>query len=239
LDSEAAIVAFEGRPLVIFESGPLLHDLLRVLTRRDVDSQSLKNVLDTLSDDQDRDQWTTWLSTYRAPDELAERATAVIEMVEAIDSSNRAEVAAVRRIDRFSYPLSVAGMVLAVLASGHLLKSIPSRDPQLAAGQTPQLTRFVLTSAALVFSLSALDLIWTILAAQAGQIRELNPLGQGLIEDPASLVAFKLSATLISCALLVALRRHHSAQIASWWLCLVCTMLTFRWLMFNSMFMGT
>lgn len=31
---------------------------------------------------------------------------------------------------------------------------------------------------------------------------------------------------------------HRPAQTASWWMCLVCTVLTFRWLTFNSLMMG-
>jgi hypothetical protein len=37
----------------------------------------------------------------------------------------------------------------------------------------------------------------------------------------------------------VLLRRHYIARLAAWWLCLACTILTFRWLMFNSMFLGS
>jgi hypothetical protein len=49
---------------------------------------------------------------------------------------------------------------------------------------------------------------------------------------------FKATATLLSCSLLLFLRRHPRAQLASWWLCLVCTLLTFRWLVLNSMFVA-
>jgi len=69
-------------------------------------------------------------------------------------------------------------------------------------------------------------------------MRELNPLASRLISDPEALVAFKVVATLLGCGVLFALRRHSRAQLASWWMCLVCTMLTFRWLMFNSMFIA-
>jgi hypothetical protein len=42
--------------------------------------------------------------------------------------------------------------------------------------------------------------------------------------------------TIASCALLVALRKHHRAQVAAWWVCLILTVLTFRWLVLNSLF---
>ena len=34
------------------------------------------------------------------------------------------------------------------------------------------------------------------------------------------------------------LRKHYPARLASWWLCLLCTILTFRWLTFNALFIG-
>ncbi len=130
-------------------------------------------------------------------------------------------------------------MVLAVLASGHLMNSLPARAPEGALVEESKVMRAALISVGLVFLLSSLDLVWTILATQAGQMRELNPLGNGLINDPQSLVVFKSVATLTSCCILAALRRYHIARLASWWLCLVCTILTFRWLAFNSMFLGS
>ena len=38
--------------------------------------------------------------------------------------------------------------------------------------------------------------------------------------------------------LLVALRKHHRAQVAAWWVCLILTVLTFRWLVLNSLFVA-
>jgi hypothetical protein len=240
LEQEAAIFALDDRPLVVLDSASVVNDLLRIFAGLDQDSSSLANVLAALPREADADFWKTWLTTYEPPPQLVARAKEKCETSEAVETANHEQLAAVRRLDTYSYPLSVFGMVLAVLASGHLLKSVPTSDAKSSVEEPrPHLVRFVIMAAGLVFLMSSLDLAWTLLAAQAGQMRELNPLGQNLIDDPASLVAFKLSATLVSCGLLVALRRHHAAQLASWWLCLVCTMLTFRWLLFNSMFLGS
>jgi hypothetical protein len=243
LEEDSAIIAFDDRPFVVIESGDQVDQLLKHFVRRDLDAAALENLLGILAPADDHDHWKQWLATYEPPDQLVSRACDRVEQFEAVASANQAEVAAVRRIDQFSYPLSLIGMVLAVVASGHLLQSAPARHdhqpPLLAQQSSPYMMRFVLIAAALVLALSMLDLAWTVLAAQAGQMRELNPLGRGLIDDPMMLAAFKLSATLLSCGLLVALRRYHCAQVASWWLCLVCTILTYRWLTFNSMFMGS
>ncbi len=86
--------------------------------------------------------------------------------------------------------------------------------------------------------MSGLDLIWTLLAGQSGQMRELNPIGRNLIAHPVGLVAFKIIATVIGCVLLYVFRRDRRVAQAAWWLCLTLTVLTFRWLVFNSMHFG-
>jgi hypothetical protein len=52
------------------------------------------------------------------------------------------------------------------------------------------------------------------------------------------LVGLKVAMTMLSAWILYHLRPYRIAQVTSWWLCLVCVMLTFRWVMFNSMFLA-
>jgi hypothetical protein len=85
---------------------------------------------------------------------------------------------------------------------------------------------------------SSIDLAWTILAVNANAIQELNPLGSHLIENPRHLVGFKVSITFSCLALLWLLRRHKRAQIAAWWICLVLTLITCRWLMIHSLYIS-
>jgi hypothetical protein len=75
-----------------------------------------------------------------------------------------------------------------------------------------------------------------LLASQAGVMHELNPLGAKLVNSPTALIAFKGAATFVAASLLASLRYHRRAQLAAWWLCLVCALVTCRWLVFNSMF---
>lgn len=89
-----------------------------------------------------------------------------------------------------------------------------------------------------VSALSAMDLVWTIFASQTGAMSELNPLGSLLIHDPWVLFAVKLGVTSLSVGLLFMLRRQPLAQQASWWSCLLLTLLTARWLTFQSMFVA-
>lgn len=213
---------------------------LRVITNLDFQSEAYRTLIDSLSDSEDRRLVARWLKTYNPSADLLERANSVIAAHEAIDSANRAQNLAVRRIDRFSYPITVLGMVLAVLSSGHLLSSRPADGVEgISASCQSKVLRAATISVAFVVFFSALDLAWTILAAQAGQMRELNPIGIKLIQDPVQLIAFKSVATLTSCGILLALRHYHIARLASWWSCLACTILAFRWLTFNSLFLGS
>ena len=75
----------------------------------------------------------------------------------------------------------------------------------------------------------------TIMTSQAGQMREVNPFGNSLIQNPALLALFKIGATGLSIGLLFGLRKYRRAQVAAWWACLILTILALRWLTFNSM----
>ncbi len=77
--------------------------------------------------------------------------------------------------------------------------------------------------------LAALDVIWTLLSAQAGQMRELNPLAARLLGQPDALLTFKLACTVGPAALIFALRRHRAAQLAAWWMCFITTLVACRW----------
>jgi hypothetical protein len=154
-----------------------------------------------------------------------------------VESANRSRTIAVHRLQTVAYPLSVTGMLLVVAALGHLLRAHPGTDGD-APVVRPEAIRATVISIALIAVFSLVDLVWTILAVQAGQMRELNPVGRLLIPDPRLLVAFKVSATLVGCGILYRLRRHSRARIAAWWLCLLCTVLLLRWVIFHSMFIA-
>jgi hypothetical protein len=66
----------------------------------------------------------------------------------------------------------------------------------------------------------------------------MNPIGHELIDNPLHLMAFKLLVTSTAIGLLYVCRRIPLAQQASWWSCLVLTLVTARWLIFNSMFLS-
>lgn len=97
-------------------------------------------------------------------------------------------------------------------------------------------------SVLLIGILSLLDLVSTIVTSQAGMMREMNPLGNGLLGDGlgnsvAAVTLFKITVTGVAVTILFSLRRRAFAQSAAWWCCLIMTLLTARWVIFQSMFM--
>lgn len=232
LKNGAIVIAFTARPLAFIESRDAV-DFFRAITGRE--SQRLESLLATLHEEVDRRLWSDWLNDFEVPEDLRMRAERLIQSLAAIEEQNRAQMAAVRRIDTLGYPLSIVGMLASVLAVGHLLMHLPRQTEH----QAHDMGRATVISSVLIGLFSLLDLAWTILAHQAGQMRELNPLGSGLIANAWLLMAFKASTTSVSCGILLVLRRRYIARLAAWWLCLVGTLLTLRWLLFTSMLLGS
>lgn len=183
------------------------------------------------------DQFMEWLKSYEPPAPLRERIERQFAENEATAELNASQHGAVQRLDHWGYPLTVLGMVLVVAAIGHLLTRRP--DPEnssITLNPAPEAIRQTNYSLMLVAAMSAMDLVWTILISQAGAMKELNPLGSHLLKDPLQLVIFKVGLTGLAVALIFALRHYRRAQLASWWGCLLFTILTVRWLTLNSLF---
>ncbi|MEZ6126269.1 MAG: DUF5658 family protein [Planctomycetaceae bacterium] len=192
-----------------------------------------------LVDELTEEQWRSWKESFVPVEDFRLRVEAEVARRDALEAQNNSSILAVHRLNTWSYPLSIVGMLAVVLAMGHLLSHRPIEEPGPAGARTSsQVTVVVGRSLLLVAFLSLLDLVWTILTAQAGVIREVNPVARNLISDPMQLMMLKVGATTLAITLLYTLRRHAIAQSASWWSCLVCTLLTARWLTFTSMFIS-
>ncbi|MHC4875198.1 MAG: DUF5658 family protein [Planctomycetota bacterium] len=179
-------------------------------------------------------EWIQRFDTSPAFDQLV---TQKIEFFRDVELRNRSQSEAVARLQQLAYPMSIAGLLLSVMACGHLISNKPpSRSASQGDVLSSESLKIVTRSLWLVGALSLLDLAWTILASQANQMTELNPFASGLIKDPVLLALFKFAMTGTAVGLLLVLRRHRVAQTASWWACLILTLLTMRWLTFNSMF---
>lgn len=233
LEGDGSVVLFKDKPIHAFH-GNRSYDLLNVLVREEARNAFENGQRQWLPSGIDESAWSTWISGFECPEELAARANDLLNRIEEIESATNFQISARRTLESSAYPLTVVGMLLVAMAFGHLLSFKPDSE-----GESPETgigKRAVTRSLALVAALSALDLIWTLLVSRAGDMKELNPLGAALIDDPFALVALKTIATLTAVALLFALRQHRVAQQGAWWACLICTLLTVRWLTFNSMF---
>jgi hypothetical protein len=211
--------------------------LLKSLTTTEGRSLRLVSLAERLPPDFDKQVWDDWIVGFEPSNDFRQRAVSMISRFDAAESNAQGQVALVRWTRALVYPLNLGGMVMTVLAIGHLLGGRPHAGRStLGVDPAPEMIRALNCSLFFIVTLSAFDLVWTILAAQSGQMQELNPLGSRLIDDPRNLAGFKMGITLPAIGLLWLLRQHKRAQVAAWWACLILTIVMFRWLTFNSMF---
>ncbi|MEM1070592.1 MAG: DUF5658 family protein [Planctomycetota bacterium] len=182
----------------------------------------------------DRVTWDRLIKEYKTSDALVQRLQGEQERRDSAEQAGEEVSAANQLVSAISYPLTVFGMVAVVFAFGHLLSSKPTLDTVSGSGQVDQ--KIASKSLMIIAVFSALDLIWTLAATNAGTMRELNPLGSRIIADPLLLVGFKVLVTGSSIGILYSLQRYPVARVASWWCCLLLTLLTARWVVFQSMF---
>lgn len=177
--------------------------------------------------------WRSWLRDFEPTREFLDRAKAEIAAIDEVEASNLEANKAARQQGRPLFLLLVSGMVVCVLAIGHLLSHHPARE---SASATPEAMRAFVLSLLLIAALAAFDVAWTVLWTPTGDVIELNPLGSHLIPDARELVVFKCLATLMTVGILVVLRHHRLARLAAWWSCLVLALVAMRWLTINSIF---
>lgn len=135
------------------------------------------------------------------------------------------------------YGLSVVGMLLIALSMGTLLGHPPKNSISWSRiVRSPRTLTAMQRCLFLIAAYSLFDLAATLLALKTGHVEELNPFGVGLVLAPAALAAFKVVSTCLGAGLLWKLKNYHGAQVASWWLCMVLTLVTVRWVTVQSLF---
>ncbi|MBI1309812.1 hypothetical protein GC176_00780 [bacterium] len=228
---------FAGEPVLIAPMSDYGLELLSVLQSKSRHAQAVDDLLRHLPDGADANIWGDWLREFKPTAEFTRIVDKQVEFFDAVENENRGRTAAVGRLRSMSYPMSIAGLLLSVFAFGHVVSNKPpNRFTPVSEELSLESRLMVNRSLLLVVALSFLDLIWTILASQAKEMTELSPFGREFIHDPVLLGVFKFLMTGLGVGLLLALRRHRVAQTAAWWACLILTLLTMRWLTFNSMF---
>jgi hypothetical protein len=240
-NSHGVTVLAKGQTPLMLERTRTGHELLVALLAKSTPSPSSGVVLDppnSMRHELERQAWNQVIADFQPSPEFVSSARSSVDEVSALQDSGEKILRATLWADSISYPLTLFAMVVVVVAFGHLLSNKPcieNVDRQDAV--SPETRKIVMKSLLIFALLSLVDLIWTLVAGATGSMRELNPIGNEIIHSPARLIAFKLTAVSVTVALLYSLHHRPIAQVASWWSCLVLTLLTARWLTFNSMFM--
>ncbi|QEG39313.1 DUF5658 family protein [Roseimaritima ulvae] len=229
------VILQSERPPMVLWTGQNGHELLETLIATETEPRDTLAIPSSL-ESRSKETWQELVDQFQATPAFLERATADVEKVHAAIDSNRIVANAVVWSERLSYPLTMFGLVLVVIAFGHLLINA---QPMFFDVEEPKAMAHVKKATVvcllMVGLMSAIDLTWTLLASQQGSMRELNPLGNQFISDASKLVLFKTVLTVTSLGLLFWFRHLPIARRASWWCCLVLTLLTARWLTFHSL----
>ncbi|MFG0260788.1 MAG: DUF5658 family protein [Novipirellula sp. JB048] len=236
--SSGVLVLFSGEAPMLLDFLQEGRDLLSALLKKGDGLEPPHHQLDYSYENLDPELCERLLAEFEPTPEFTKRAKLLIDEQDRVIATNERKAIALIWAQKISYPLSLFAMILVVFAFGHLIS-----NPQQLVGDIddPQVINrakhATVNSLAILGLLSSIDLVWTLIAHESGTMRELNPLGNGLIDQPTHLVLFKLTLTGLSIGLLYRLQHLPLARRATWWCCLVLTLLTARWLTFNSMFL--
>jgi hypothetical protein len=243
LDHGAMLISLEERTVAFVDEESAI-EILEILLSGASNETKAQSLVDQGIWAAPPSLWPRLVECFQPTPELKARAIPLITETHRVTQENEARheqlmLASVFRSKPVSYAVTVVAMGLGVIALGSLLSYRPDgkarwRDMDTNGEGVPMVVRNVV----LLVLLGLFDLALTVLAQQTGGFLELNPLGSELAESPALLAGFKVTTLLAACLILLMLRRYRAAQAASWWLCLICTVLTFRWLTYNSMFLA-
>lgn len=231
------VVLFDGEAPLCVQQMAGRNEFVRALHIPEASADPIPGVITDLKD---RATWNRLLDEFRGSSEFDQRAADEIRRIEAAEADGDRVIAGSKWMEKLSYPMSVLAMVLVVVGFGHLLNNRPTVEAAEVDADSVYWSnqrRVVAQSLLIVGLLSTIDLIWTISASNAGMMKEMNPLASGLINEPVRLFLFKASVTSLSIGILYYLHRRPIAQMASWWSCLLLTLLTARWVVFHSMFL--
>ncbi len=214
------------------------------LTSEESELEKLNLVLAESGNRMDEASCRRLIATFAPSDALLERMKPELEearrIIEENDAAHRAAMATIFWSSKpVKYVVTLIAMGLVVAACGTLLNYRPKARTRWAEiDDSGDGIPIVARSVVLLILLGIFDLAATLIAQKAGGFVELNPLGDQLVGNPLLLTVFKMTSLLMACAILYTLRRYRGAQTAAWWMCLLCTVLTFRWLTYSSMFMS-
>ncbi|MEM8733467.1 MAG: DUF5658 family protein [Planctomycetota bacterium] len=228
------VVVFDGTPLKILQSPADRFFLADAFLSSELTEVQRREFVG-LGPVGSRDKWDAWVDEFTPTPSLQTVLEEDRDSFLATERRERATIAARHRLESAAYPLTIAAMVLGVIAFGHMLQWVAQGfvikgDESIVLGAS-----FSSKALLLMLAMSAIDLTWTILALQAGAMSEVNPMASQFASSPLQLTLFKIIATGGALGILYAWRLQPKVQKATWWMCLVCILLTFRWVVFDSM----
>lgn len=231
LRQNAMLICGSNGPTVFapIEQTVAIFDVLLADKPRDEKLQSLLLVVPPWTGP---DRWTRLVDSFEASAELRERIGAVKKEWSEPDSAQ----AGAERHWTFVSGFTLTGFALAVWALGTLLSCRPPlRRGWRGVNASRVCCRQVVWLVVLIVVLNLYDLVCTLVANNVGGLWELNPFADRLLDRTPMIVIFKILLTLNAAVLLLVTRRHKLAQIGSWWVGVLYTVLIVRWATFNSM----
>ena len=238
LNDGLVVIAFDRQPVRMVNTASEELELFDALLADKPTKQQQTAFMALAGMHTDSTVWGKWLTDFTADSTARAYMQSRIDTIRNQELLAQQQISAVARLNAFAYPLTLVGMLLGVIAFGHMLKwtsSVTQNMNSQSAGSSPESARFVVISLGLMLGMSVLDLAWTVLAGQAGVMKEVNPVAAQFIHSPSQLALFKVFATIVGFTILYAWRQRQQIQQATWWMCLVSVLLTFRWVVFDSM----
>ena len=234
LRDDETVVMFDGGTYHSIAAPSAKYELYQAILESDSTNIDFAFLPEIVGDEQTRELWREWITSYTPPPALAAELASFNQFIDDLEAETVQTMQASARLENLAYPLTLAGMILSVIAFGQLLQWIGKGFAENDEPK-PESERYLKTSLLLMLGMSLIDLFWTMLAGQAGVMREVNPVAELYLNSPLQLASFKVAATLLGLSILYVWRRKPIMQQATWWMCLVCVLVTFRWVVFNSM----
>ena len=234
LESDGLVVVFENEPVqTLMSSIEKLHFCEGLIADSPTKDDRLR-FQQLGSTEAGQTRWAKWFDEFQPEPSLMQTMEDYVSTTRAAEHQIGDQIAAEERLERYAYPLTIFGMLLGIGSFAHLMRWSRVGFLPADAGATND-SRLITLAMAMIAAMSLFDLMWTILASQAGVMAEVNPIAGYFIDSPAGLAAFKVAMTGFGMGVLYFSRSRRIAQQATWMACFVCTLLTFRWVMFESM----
>lgn len=225
LRNDMLLVSVDGEPVKFVEPAWAV-SILQVLLSNETWPAKIETLVKSGCEQFHSGQWTLLVERFRATSEIEERVAALQERL----ATPHTPAAAGRST---ATVLTACSMALAMIGFATIVNFRPGESISAARG-----CWLVFRCVALLVMFNLFDLFCTMTSFRAGTLWELNPLANPILHKTDSLVAFKASLTILPASILLALRHNRIAQFASWWACLLYTVLIFRWTAFNSLFLN-